>query len=460
MKKKLKTIAQRSFEQMKLKRQVNMKHYIYGTLVICLFSISKVWGQEEKLSLKEAISIALQNNYDIRLVKNDVAIAKNNANLGNAGMLPIVTGSFNTAGSRQNTVQTQASGTERRIDGARNSNLGYGIGLDWTVFDGFSMFASYERLKTLQEQGEQNLTQQVYNTITDVLSAYYNVAKQQQLVIAADTTIDISAFRVRIADAKLKIGRGSKLDVLAAQVDYNTDTSTYLQQRNLLDNYKVNLNRLLARDAAIKFTVDSVFNIEEGLNYTSLASQLEQLNPALQSAVLNKRVAELSLKQIQGNRYPQISVNSGYDFNNSQSPTGFNTQFRARGFSYGLTASINIFNGFLQRQNERNAKININTANLQIEQTRQNLVAQLTNAYQDYTTFIELVKLEQGNIDIANQNLDITLEKYRLGNITPLELREAQRNAIEASNRYLEIKYQAKLAEIYLKQISGTLNFQ
>lgn len=95
-----------------------------------------------------------------------------------------------------------------------------------------------------------------------------------------------------------------------------------------------------------------------------------------------------------------------------------------------------------------------------MNQTKQNLSAQLTTAYQDYATFLELAKLEKGNVDIANQNLDITLEKYRLGNITPLELREAQKNAIDANNRYLEIKYQGKLAEIYLKQVSGTLNLQ
>lgn len=429
-------------------------------VVLSIFSSSTLVYAQEKLTLQEAIRIALQNNYDIKLIKNETQIAKNNANLGNAGMLPIVTGDFSTGGSRQNTLQTQASGTERRINGARNSNMGYGVGLDWTVFDGFSMFANYDRLKALEQQGEKNATQQILTTITDVLSAYYNVAKQQQLVIAADSTIDISAFRLRIADSKLKIGRGSKLDVLAAQVDYNTDTSSYLQQKNLLDNYRVTLNELLARDVNIKFTVDNAFDIEENLNYTSLASQLEQLNPALQSAILNKRIAELSLKQVQGNRYPQISINSGYDFNRSQSPTGFNTQFRARGFSYGLTATVNIFNGFLQRQNERNAKINISNAELQLNQTKQNLNAQLTSAYQDYSTFLELAKLERGNIEIATQNLDITLDKYRLGNITPLELREAQRNFIDANNRYLEIKYQGKLAEIYLKQISGTLNIQ
>lgn len=438
-----------------------MKQYKFWMLVVLsIFLSSTLVYAQEKLTLQEAIRIALQNNYDIKLIKNETQIAKNNANLGNAGMLPIVTGDFSTGGSRQNTLQTQASGTERRINGARNSNMGYGVGLDWTVFDGFSMFANYDRLKALEQQGEKNATQQILTTITDVLSAYYNVAKQQQLVVAADSTIDISAFRLRIADSKLKIGRGSKLDVLAAQVDYNTDTSSYLQQKNLLDNYMVTLNELLARDVNIKFTVDNAFDIEENLNYTSLAAQLEQLNPALQSAILNKKIAELSLKQVQGNRYPQISVNSGYDFNRSQTPTGFNTQFRARGFSYGLTATVNIFNGFLQRQNERNAKININTAELQLNQTKQNLNAQLTSAYQDYSTFLELAKLERGNIEIATQNLEITLEKYRLGNITPLELREAQRNFIDANNRYLEIKYQGKLAEIYLKQISGTLNIQ
>ena len=439
-----------------------MKLYQYKALVmlsICLLSTITVWGQE-KLSLQEAISIALQNNYDIKLIKNEAEIAKNNANWGNAGMLPMVTGDFSTGGSRQNTVQTQASGTERRINGARNSNMGYGVGLNWTVFDGFSMFANYDRLKALEQQGEKNATAQILTTITDVLAAYYNLAKQQQLVKAADSSIDVSRFRLRIADSKLKIGRGSKLDVLTAKVDYNTDTLSYLNQKNLLNNYMVTLNQLLARDVNIKFSVDHVFDIDEGLNYTLLASKLEELNPALQSAILNKKVAELNLKQVQGSRYPQISVNSGYDFNKSESPTGFNTQFRASGFSYGLTASINIFNGFLQRQNERNAKANINSANLQLDQTKQNLIAQLTKRYQDYTNFIELAKLEKNNIEIAGQNLDITLEKYRLGNITPLELREAQKNTIDAYNRYLEIKYQGKLAEIYLKQISGTLNFQ
>lgn len=433
----------------------------YFLVVIALWvtSVSLTFAQE-KLTLVDAISIALKNNYDIKLLSNEEQIAKNNVNLGNAGILPIATGTFSTGGSRQNTIQTQSSGSQRILDGVRNTNMAYGVGLDWTVFDGFRMFANYDRLKALEQQGQLNSKTQIITTISDVVAAYYNIAKQQKLVVAADSAIDVSNLRLTIADNKLKIGRGSKLDVLAAQVDYNADTSSYLTQKNLLSTYLVTLNQLMARDVNIKFTVDSNLNIDQNLNYGELSTSVLQLNPVLQNAFINKKIAELNLKTVKGARYPQVALNTGYEFNRSTSPTGFNTAFRANGLTYGLTASVNIFNGFLQRQNERNAKIGINSAELSIERTKLEINAQLATAYQNYMTYLDLVKLERRNIDIANQNLEITLEKYRLGSIAPLELREAQRNAIDATSRYVETQYQAKLAEITLKELSGTLNIQ
>jgi len=438
---------------------MKIKHILFF-IALWLASANQFAFAQERLTLQEAMSIALKNNYDIKLINNEVAIAANNVNLGNAGILPIAAGNFSTGGSRQNTVQTQASGTERVTDGARSTNMAYGIGFDWTVFDGFRMFANYDRLKALEQQGKIVAKAQILTTISGVITAYYNIAKQQQLVVAADSAIDVSKLRLRIASNKLEIGRGSKLDVLAANVDYNTDTSNYLQQINLLDNYQVTLNQLIGRAVTIKFTVDNEIVIDQNLNYTALVEQTAILNPELQNAFISKKIAELNLKQVKAGRYPQISLNSGYEFNRSTSPTGFNTQFRANGLTYGLTASINIFNGFLQRQNERNAKIAINSSELTYDKAKQDINAQLTTAYQNYSTFLQLVKLERGNVDIAKQNLDITLEKYRLGSIAPLELREAQRNAIDANNRYLEIQYQSKLAEITLKELSGTLNIQ
>jgi len=415
---------------------------------------------QEKLSLQDAIAAALKNNYDIKLVSNDLQIAKNNANAGNAGILPRLDGSFTDGGSRQNTTRTQSNGNEQTLTGVRNTNMSYGVALGWTIFDGLQMFTNYERLKELEKQGEVNSKAIILGTISSVITAYYNVAKEQQLVVARDSALDVSLLRLRIADNKLAIGRGSKLDVITAQVDYNTDTSAYLQEIGLLKNAKTSLNQVLARDLNIDFSVEEEIAINSALDYGTLAGQTEQLNPDLQNAFINKKIAELNLKQVKGQRYPVIGVNGGYEYQRSTSPTGFNTQQKTNGFTYGLTASLNIFNGFLQRQNERNARVSINSAELQLDKTRQDINAQLTSAYQNYRTSLDLLKVEDNNVEIARQSLDITLEKYRLGSIAPLELREAQRNSIDAVTRYLEAQYQAKLNEIGLKEISGTLNIQ
>lgn len=429
--------------------------------LVLLFNafISNLYAQE-KLSLQEAISVALQNNYDIRLVNNDVQVAVNNVNLGNAGLLPSLDGNFSKGGSIQNTTRTQSSGTQQTLNGVRNSNMSYGVALGWTVFDGLQMFTNLERLKELQKQGEVNSKATILTTISSVVYAYYTVSKEQQLVIARDSALDVSQLRLRIANNKLAIGRGSKLDVLTATVDYNSDTSAYLQEKNLLRNAMVSLNQVMARDLNVVFAVDTIFGIDTGLDYTTLAGKMEQLNPDLQNAFINQKISELNLKQVKGQRYPTVALNSGYEFQKSSSPTGFNTQQRANGLTYGLTASMNIFNGFLQRQNERNAKIAISSSEIILAKTKQDLGAQLTTTFQNYTTSLDLLTVEKNNVDVAKQSLDITLEKYRLGSIAPLELREAQRNAIDAIARYLEAQYQAKLTEINLKEISGTLNIQ
>lgn len=427
-------------------------------LLSFLVCISFSGFAQELLTLKEAVSIALQNNYDIKISRNDLSIAKNNNNIGNAGMLPTLDATYINGGGIQNTRQTPATGPERVITGARSTNNSLGADLNWTVFDGFTMFANYNRLKELQKQGEVNARLTILNTVADVINAYYDVIRQQQLLVAADSAIDVSVLRTNIAKTKLELGRGSKLDVLTAQVDYNTDTSSYLQIKNFLQVAKIRLNQIMVRDISANFSVADSIDVDRGILFSKQAEIAEQQNPDVQNAFINQRLASLNLKAVRGARYPAISLNSGYSRANSTSPTGFNQRFAANGFTYGVTASLNLFNGFLQRQNERNAKIEIETSKLNLGKTKLDVNSQLLSAYQNYATYLDLVKLEQRNVDIAKESLDITLAKYRLGSIAPLELREAQRNAIDAQNRFIEMQYQAKLAETNLKAISGNIN--
>lgn len=422
------------------------------------FAITLSSNAQERLTLEQAVQIALENNYDIKLTKNDIEIAKTNVSRANAGMLPVVTGNFSTNNTTSNTKQTLSSGVTQERNGAKNSNMGFGPVVNWQVFDGFGMFARYDQLKELQQLGESNFRLTIQTTLADVINSYYDLVQQQQQIKALDGAVDISRLRLRNSQNRYTIGRAAKLEVLAATVDLNTDTTNLLRQLNLYRGTKIRLNELLARDISTDFTVSDTIIIKNQILLADLQNRAAQQNPALQSALINKRIAELNLKQVKAFRYPSVSLNTGYNFNKSTSELGFARNSVGRGLNYGMTASINIFNGMLQNRNEKNASIEIDNAQLEYEKINQNVSAQLTSLYQTFQTNLALMRLEQQNLEVARQNLDITMEKFRLGSVAPLEFREAQRNYIDASARFTNSQYQAKLAEISLQELSGTLS--
>ena len=431
--------------------------FLFSLVLLTLCYVNKIQAQE-LLKLEDAVKIALENNYDIKLSANDLRLNENNVNLGNAGVLPAVTGNLTNNNSIQNSRQVRADGEIQERNNARSSSLNYGVGLNWTVFDGFGMFARYNQLQEFQKLGEANLQLTILARVADVITNYFALVQQQQQLNANLTAIDISRFRVKTAQSRFEIGKAARLEVLNAQVDLNTDTTNYLRQQDLYRNTQIALNELLARDVNILFKVADTVIIDNNLTLAQVAEQALRQNPSLQAAVVSRRIAELDLKQIRANRFPRIGLNTGYNFNQSQAALGFATQNTGRGFTYGVTASINIFNGFLQRRNEQNAAIGIDNAQLNLNKINQSIKAQLAGAFQTYTTNLSLVKMETKNQEIAQRNLDITLEKFRLGSIAPIELREAQLNLVAAQVRLSNAMYQAKLAEISLKEIAGNIN--
>lgn len=429
---------------------------IYITILL-LVGVPKMFSQEV-LSLEDAVKIALENNYEIRISKNDLSIDKTNVSIGNAGILPKVAANIIDNNSILNTTQTRSDGTTTTLDNAKNNNLTYGVGLDWTVFDGLRMFAKYDQLKVLQKLGEAQLKLTVITKISDVTSTYYDLVQQQQQLSALDTTIVISNQRVQLAQNRYTIGKSSKLEVLNAQVDLNTDTTMYLRQKELYANTKTLLNQILARDIKTDFKVIDTITVDEQLILAELTSLAEKQNPQLEAQVLNKRIAELQLKQIKGDRYPVVKLNSGYNFTDSKSSLGFVTQSSAKGLNYGFSATLNLFDGFNQKRNEKVAKLLIDNASIAIEQQNQQLQTTLMTSYQTYLTNLELTKLEQKNEAIAKQNLDITLEKFRIGTVPTIEFRTAQLNYINAKVRNSNAQFQAKLSEIALKELAGNLS--
>lgn len=429
----------------------------YKFFIFLLFSLPA--SAQELLTAEEAVRIALENNYSIQIARNELEIDRTGVSWGNAGILPSVGLTGTSSNSIQSTRQTRADGNIVEVDNARNNNLNYGVVADWTLFDGFRMFARYDQLKELENLGEAELRQTILTRVSDVLITYYDLVQQQQQLAALDSTLVISEQRVELAQNRFTIGRSSKLEVLNAQVDLNTDRTTMLRQQEVFSNTKIRLNEILAREPATDFVVQEDVEVDDALLLEELERMAMEQNPALQAQMINRNIAELQLKQVRGGRYPTIEANTGYIFSQNESPVGFTTFGRTEGFNYGLTARMNIFDGFNQNRNEKIARIQIENTEVAIEQQSQTLQAQLQSAYQTYLTNISLIDLERENEAIARENLDITMEKFRIGTIPTIEFRTAQLNYINAIVRHSNAKFQAKLSEISLKEFAGSLNF-
>lgn len=427
-------------------------------LLLLVFGVAISGNSQELLTVEDAVKIALENNYDIKIASNDLKIDQQNVSLANAGILPNLNAVVTENSSILDTKQTQQDGSIRELDGAKNMNLSYGVALNWTIFDGFRMFARYEQLKELQKLGDAELKLAIFSKISDVISTYYDLAQQKQQLTALDTAIVISNLRVTTADNRYRIGKASKLEVLNAQVDLNTDTTTLLRQKELYANTKITLNELLARPVNTAFEIAEEIKIDESLLLPELMDLAEKQNPQLQTQIINKRVTELQARQVRANRYPIVSVSSGYNFTRSESSLGFAAQSTGNGLTYGISASMNIFNGGLQNRNEKIAKIQIENSQILIDQQLQALRSQLSSSYQTYLTNLQLTKLEAKNEEIAKENMDITLAKFRIGTITPLEFRDAQLNYVNAKVRNSDAQYQAKVSEINLKELAGNLS--
>ncbi len=427
--------------------------------LLILIAVSTVIQAQEVLKLDDAVSIALKNNYDIRIASNAGKIDSVGVSIANAGMLPKLDATLTQNNNIQNSKQTRSTGEVQELNNAKNNSLNYGVTLGWTVFDGFKMFARYDQLKELQKQGEAELKMTILTKVGDVMTTYYDLVQQQQLMKALDTTIVISKQRLKTAENRFTIGKASKLEVLNAQVDMNTDTTTFLRQKELYENTKIQLNQILARDVSTNFTVVETVEIDDKLVLSDLNALATKQNPQLQLTLINKRVAELDLKQIRATRYPTVKLNTGYMFNETESSLGFTSQTSNRGFNYGVSASLNIFNGFQQHRNEKIAKLQIENSNIALEQQTQTLNAQLAMAFQTYLTNLELSKLEENNEAIAKKNLEITLDKFKIGTISTLEFRSAQQNYVNAIARNSNAKFQAKISEVALKEIAGNIKF-
>lgn len=422
---------------------------------------STVVQQGDIVTLADAIRTALAQNYQIKLTQAQQQIAVYNNTLGNAGILPSITGNLNNNSSNQHLRQTFLTPTTQPGDrpGVISRNTTVGINFNWTIFNGFATFYVLDQLKELVRISEVNTRANIEGTVANVSTAYYDVVRQLQRLMAVRQALDISQYRLDLAKTNFEVGSFSKVDYLTAQVDYNVDSAALIAQQLALSNAKILLNTLLVRDPVTEFAVRDTILVRSNLALGQLRESLINNNPLLAAAVLNRRVADLNIKLAKAQQLPTVNLLSGYSYTSTNNQGGNTIVATARnnGFTYGVQASVPIFNGFNQRRLNQVAAVNALSAEYQANDQRVQLDLALTQTYQQYRTNLQLLSLEVQNFKITTQNVDIAYDRYRLGTLTAVGFRDVQRNLLDAQLRLIDAEFNAKTAEIELLRLSSSI---
>lgn len=435
-------------------------------LILISFLISEISAQsindslqnsKEILTLNDAVKIALEKNYSINIAKGDKEITDNNSSIGNAGFLPSLDANASYLKTTSDTKQEYFDGRVIDQTGAKSTNYDASINLNWTIFDGLRMFTNLAQLKELKKNGEINFKSVVETNISQIISTYYDIVREQQVLEVLRQSIKISEERVRIANDKKQLGSGSKFDLLQAQVDLNEDKSSLLNGEFDLKQAKILLNQYLGRNVNEDFNVVDTILINKNLSYDDLKATASERNSDIIIAAQNKNIADAEINISRSEIFPEISLNAGYDFSKSNAEAGFVKSNKTLGFFYGINAQINLFNGLNTRNKIQNAQISLKQSELQLDQVKNNVNADLSTTFEKYKNSLQLVKLETENFSVAQENVEIAIEKLRLGSIAPLEFRETQRKLIDAKSRLVAAQFEAKSAETELLRISGQL---
>ena len=434
-----------------------MKRILY--IAIILAGITLPAQAQYEYTLKQCLEEGLMNNYSLRITRNEEQMSKNNATLANAGYLPTLDLTAGYSGSVDNSdSKDRATDVTSRQRGVFDQTLDADIDLNWTIFDGFNITTTYKELQVLERQGATNTRIAIEDFIATLAAEYYNYVQQEIRLKNFRYAVSLSKERLRIVEERYHIGNFSRLDYQQAKVDFNADSAQYMKQQELVHTSRINLNELMANkdvDRPVRVK-DSLIDVKDWLNFGELWEATLATNASLLKADQNSTLAQLDYKKVLSRNYPYVKLNAGYGYTLNKYDVNAIRSRSNWGFSGGITVGFNLFDGNRRRE-KRNASLAIRNAQLAREEVEQGLRADLSNLWQAYRNNLEVILLEEENLIAAKENYEIAMERYLLGDLPGIEMREAQKSLLDAEERILTAQYNTKLCEISLQQISGNV---
>jgi len=433
-----------------------MHHRIYITCIVVFFGI--YMNAQEVLTPDNAIKLTLEHNYGIQIANNTVKVAENNTSVLNTGYLPTVTGNAGATFNLDNTEAEFSNGNTTVLNGAESSRYNATVNLNYVLFDGLGRLYNYKRLKEQYQLSELQARETIENTLLQLFSVYYSVAQLSENTDAIKETFEISKERLVRSEYQFEYGQNTKLDVLNAEVDINNDSINIVNTEQQLINAKRDLNVILGNKLTQEFTVDTNISFLFQLDKEDLWNKTQANNVSLLQANKNIDISTLDVKSNRSQYLPTVGLTGSYGWNrNNNNAASFVAVSTNTGLSGGINLTWNLFDGGSTITRVKNAKIALENQQLQKEQILIDLERNFNNAWDDYQNKVLIYQLQEENIKTAQNNFNRTKEKFKIGQVNSIEFRQAQLNLLNAELSRNQAKYNAKLAELVVLQLSGDL---
>ncbi len=409
----------------------------------------------QQLDFAQALELTLRNNYGINISRNNLQQAENNNTAGNAGMLPTLDAQGQADVSSRNTDITFFDGSSISRPNAQSQNLSALAALEWTVFDGFRMFARRSELRAAEDLAENQLRAQIEIASLDLARIFYQLILEEKLVAVYRNNLAISQSRLKIIKNSREVGSASGLDVDQSLIDVANDSITLLQQVNHIQNLKNDLWLVLGDTTQTSYSVGETIAIDSTLKYEPLRDSLHKLNSDLLSARSQAEISKSLVDQARARMYPEVSLFGNYGYTFAQNEAGQVQQLRSFGPSVGIRVEFNLFNGFNDQRQLRNRQLDSETARLNVAQTQLQASNSLQKSFNNYRFYLQVLKLRNQNIERARKTVDVGLKQLELGVINNVDFRTLQLTYLQTETDRLSALYNAKLSELQLLVLSG-----
>ena len=408
------------------------------------------------LTLREALQTALKNSYDIQIAQNNAEVQRLQNTLGFAGGLPTVALNASNNVVINNTNQQFNVGDPRTATGARSTQYSTGLAGSYLLYNGGYVVANRKRLGELEQIGALQLNSTVQNILADASLKYYAVAQQQRYIRTLEASVEVSRQKLRLIEVRQAVGLANNADRFQAELDLNAQLQTQQQQALAAQQAKADLLRALTLDLATPIAVEDSIPVDRSLRWADLETALQR-NPDLLAADRQVRVNELLVRLAQANRYPALTLNTGTNFNRAQNAVG-NTLFNQSYGPYGgLGLTLPVYTGGVNKRLVEVARVNTRTAELQRNTVQQNNLVNARKAWLAYEQTLVLVDTAEQNYTTARQLLKLIQMRLDAGISTLVDVRIAQQSFEDAGYRLVTYRYNAKAAEITLRQLAALL---